>query len=100
MVAAAELGGSAAGPLERVAGTLHARATEREERRASSAQARLSARVLTIMPFGVLALLARRPSRRSATSSPRRPGSTCLVAGGALNLLGWWWARRLIGGRP
>ena len=96
MVAAAELGGPAAEPLERVADTLHARATEHEERRASSAQARLSARVLTIMPFGVLALLAvAEPSIRHVLVTPA--GFTCLAAAAALNLLGWWWARRLIG---
>ena len=56
--ACAELGGPAAMPLERAAATLHARAAERAERRTSSAQARLSARVLTTVPVGVLALLA------------------------------------------
>jgi tight adherence protein B len=96
IVAAAELGGAAAEPLERVAGTLLARATEREDRRAASAQARLSARVLTIMPFGVLALLAlAEPSIRHVLVAPA--GITCLAAGSALNLLGWWWAHRLIG---
>ncbi|MET0460527.1 MAG: type II secretion system F family protein [Ilumatobacteraceae bacterium] len=98
MIAAAELGGPAAPPLERVADTLLARAAEREERHAASAQARLSARVLTTMPFGVLALLAvAEPSIRHVLVTPA--GLTCLVAGSALNLLGWWWARHLIG-RP
>ena len=99
IVAAAELGGSAAAPLERVAVTLLARAAEREERRASSAQARLSARVLTLMPFGVLAsLAAAEPSIREVLATPA--GLTCVVVGSGLNLLGWWWARRLIGGSP
>lgn len=99
MVAAAALGGSAADPLERVADTLHARAAEREERRASSAQARLSARVLTIMPFGVLVLLTvAEPSIRHVLGTPA--GFACLAAGLALDLIGWWWARHLIGGIP
>ena len=55
--AAAELGGPAAGPLERAALTLHARAAERAERRSASAQARLSARILTALPVTTLGLL-------------------------------------------
>lgn len=97
MVAAAELGGPAAGALDRVAGTLLARAAEREERRASSAQARLSARVLTILPFAVLGLLVlTEPAIRHTLITPA--GLACVIAGGVLNGLGWWWMRHLIGG--
>ena len=97
MVAAAELGGPSAGALERVAGTLLARATEHEERRASSAQARLSARVLTILPFAVLGLLVlTEPSIRQTLATPA--GLVCVVAGGVLNGLGWWWMHHVIGG--
>ena len=54
----AELGGTAPSALERVAAVLVARATEHDERRTASAQAALSARVLTLVPLGVVALLA------------------------------------------
>ncbi len=91
------LGGPAASAVGRVATTLQARATERAERRAASAQARLSARVLTFVPFAVLAFLATTDrSVRAALVSPA--GLTCLIVGGGLNLSGWWWMRRLIGG--
>ena len=95
--ACAELGGPAASAVERAATTLHGRSTERAERHAASAQARLSARVLTFVPFAVLALLAGSdPSVRVTLASA--PGMACLALGAALNLLGWWWMRRLIGG--
>jgi tight adherence protein B len=96
MIASAELGGPAAGALERVADTLLARAAEREERRTNSAQARLSARVLTTLPFGVLAVLVlSEPSIRTTLATPA--GLTCLAIGTTLNGLGWWWMRRIIG---
>jgi tight adherence protein B len=95
--ACAELGGPAAMPLERVAATLHARSAERAERHSNSAQARLSARVLTTVPVGVLALMAlAEPTVRSALSSGL--GLVCVIAGGALNMAGWYWMRCLIGG--
>jgi len=94
--ACARVGGPPASALERVADTLHARGAERAERQAASAQARLSARVLTFVPFAVVAFLALTDaSVRSALSSPA--GAACLGIGAALNLLGWWWMRRLIG---
>jgi tight adherence protein B len=95
--ACVELGGPAALPLERVAATLHARSSERAERQTSSAQARLSARVLSIMPVGVLALLClAEPAVRSTLATP--PGIACVLAGIVFNLAGWCWMRRLIGG--
>jgi tight adherence protein B len=96
MIAAAELGGPAAGALDRVADTLLARAAEREERQTDSAQARLSARVLTTLPFAVLAiLLLTEPSIRATLATPT--GITCLAIGCTLNGLGWWWMRHVIG---
>jgi tight adherence protein B len=97
LIACSELGGPAAMPLERLAATLHARSAERAERRTNSAQARLSARVLTTVPLGVLALLAlAEPAVRSALAS--RVGVLCVVVGVIFNVAGWWWMRRLIGG--
>jgi tight adherence protein B len=95
--ACAELGGPAALPLERVAATLHARSAERAERQTTSAQARLSARVLSTMPVGVLALLSvAEPAVRSTLTTPA--GVACVLAGAVFNLAGWCWMRRLIGG--
>jgi len=97
MIAAAELGGPAAGALDRVADTLLARAAEREERRTSSAQARLSARVMTTLPFGVLGVLVlSEPAIRDALTTPA--GAACVGVGCTLNGLGWWWMHHVIGG--
>jgi tight adherence protein B len=97
--ACTELGGPAAPPLERAAATLHGRADADAERWAHSAQARLSAAVLTVLPVGVLALLAAgEPSIRASLMTP--PGMICVVAGGLLNASGWCWMRRVIGAAP
>ncbi len=96
LVATAELGGPATS-IDRVASTLLGRAAERDERRTASAQARLSARVLTILPLAVLAVLAAtEPAIRSALLTPA--GLICVTAGLAANGLGAWWMHRLIGG--
>jgi tight adherence protein B len=95
--ACAELGGPAAAPLERAAAMLRARAADAAERRAHSAQARLSALVLTLLPIGALALLVVSSApTRSALAAPA--GLACLAAGAVLNVAGWAWMRRLIGG--
>lgn len=97
LTACAELGGAAALPLERVAATLHARSAERAERRTNSAQARLSARVLSTVPVGVLGLLVvAEPAVRSILATPA--GAACVVLGGLFNLTGWCWMRHLIDG--
>jgi tight adherence protein B len=93
--ACADLGGPPAAPLERVSDVLLARAAEHDERRAATAQARLSARVLTAVPLGVVAFLAlSEPAIRAVLATPA--GITCLAAGVAVNLLGRWWMSVLI----
>jgi tight adherence protein B len=97
--ACATLGGPAAEPLDRVAATMRRRVADTADRRAQSAQARLSALTLTVLPAGVLFVLA-------ITSAPVRHGITTTAGavgigvGLALNGLGWWWMRRIIGARP
>jgi tight adherence protein B len=94
--ACAELGGPAALPLERTAAVLHGRAAADAERRTASAQARLSARVLTLLPVGTLAVLVLAESAtREALGTPA--GIACVTAGGVCNVAGWWWMRRIIG---
>ena len=97
--ACAELGGPAAQPLDRAASTLRARAADLAERQVHSAQARLSAVVLTLLPGAALALLvATSEATRTAVMAPS--GLTCVGAGAALNATGWWWMRRIIGRSP
>jgi Flp pilus assembly protein TadB len=93
----ADLGGASAAPVEALADVLLARASERAERLAASAQARLSARVLTTVPFGLaLLLIVAEPSVRHVLSSTA--GATCVVGGALLNLAGWSWMRTMIRG--
>ena len=97
--ACAELGGPAALPLDRTASTLRGRAADLAERQVHSAQARLSAVVLTLLPGAALALLvATNEATRTAVTAPS--GVVCLGAGAALNATGWWWMRRIIGRSP
>ena len=94
----ADLGGPAAAPFERVAATLRTRAAILEEQQVHSAQALLSARVMTLVPVALLALLAvTEPTVRSSLGTPL--GLTVVVAGAVLNLVGWTWMRHIIGGR-
>ena len=88
-------GGPSAEQLDRAAGVLRARAAERDERRVQSAQARLSAVVLTWLPVAVLVLLAVTSGAvRSVVTTP--VGLALVAAGSLLNLVGWWWMRRIV----
>ena len=64
--AAAHLGGSVSAPLDRFAVVMRQRLSDELERTAQSAQARMSARVLTMVPLAVLAAPARHRRRRSS----------------------------------
>jgi len=89
------LGGSAAAPLDRFAGTMRQRASDDLERGAQSAQAALSARVLTTVPLAVLALLLGTDADvRSIVTQPS--GAAVLTIGLGLNALGAWWMRRIV----
>ena len=94
----ARFGGPAAAPLERAAATLRTREAVLAEQRAHSAQARLSARVLTLIPIALLALLAATDGTvRTAVVTPA--GAAVVALGAVLNGLGSLWMRRIIG-RP
>lgn len=88
-------GGPSAEPLDRAAGVLRARAAERDERRVQSAQARLSAIVLTWLPVVVLVVLVvTSDGVRRVVTTP--VGIMLVTAGSLLNLAGWWWMRRIV----
>lgn len=95
--ACAANGGPAAEPLDRAAATLRARAADRADRATQSAQARLSAVVMTLLPIGMLGLLlATSASTRTAVGTPA--GTLAVALGGSLNLIGWRWMRRIVAG--
>ncbi|MDO8390446.1 MAG: type II secretion system F family protein [Actinomycetota bacterium] len=89
------LGGPVAATLDAAAALLRERLAIRAEATAHSAQARLSARVLTIVPLVFCAWnLATSASFRAAWLAP--VGRVCAALGVACNALGWWWMRRII----
>jgi Flp pilus assembly protein TadB len=95
MRACAEHGGGAAEPIDRAAAALRQRAALAGERRTNSAQARMSAVVMTCLPLAMLVLLAltSRSVRAAATSAV---GLAVIGVGIMLNLAGWGWMRGLI----
>lgn len=95
VAACLDQGGPAAEPLDRAAGVLRSRAAERDERRVQSAQARLSAAVLTWLPVAVLAsLVVMSGAVRDVVASPL--GLAFVIVGSLLNMAGWWWMRRIV----
>lgn len=93
-----DYGGGAAGPIDRTAAALRLRSADAQERSAQSAQARLSAHVLTAVPLVVLALLmATDPDVRHIVVRPS--GWLILGAGLVLNLCGWCWMRFIVSSR-
>lgn len=90
----ARLGGPTADPLDRVGVVMRQHASEDLERSAQSAQARISARVLTLLPIATLTLIATTdPEARSVITEPS--GAVVVAVGMALNLAGAVWMRRI-----
>lgn len=88
------LGGPIAATLDAASALLRERAVIRSEALAYSAQARLSARVLTGVPL-VFAGWSAVSSRNFRTAVLSPIGLASAVLGAACNLLGWWWMRRI-----
>jgi Flp pilus assembly protein TadB len=95
--ATAHLGGPIAATLDEAAAVLRERAAARAERHAQGSQARLSGRVLTIVPlcFAVWSALASQRTREVYTSTVA--GGVCVACGLLLNVTGWRWMKRIIG---
>jgi tight adherence protein B len=87
-------GGNVSESLDRAAATLREREAVANERLAQSAQARLSARVLTVLPiaFGGWTLVTTRSVRQFFVTPI---GATCLSLGLGLNVIGWLLMRRV-----
>jgi Flp pilus assembly protein TadB len=95
--ATAHLGGPIAATLDEAAAVLRERTAARAERRAHGSQARLSARVLTIVPlvFAVWSAIASERTRDVYLSTAA--GGICALCGLTLNAIGWQWMKRIIG---
>jgi hypothetical protein len=90
------VGHQPAAVFDRAAATIRERAACHDEQRAHTAQARLSARVLTVVPvaFAVFTVATNPSVRRVYVGSSI--GVVVVMAGAALNLVGWWWMRRIV----
>ena len=97
LACAATVGGQVAATLDAAAVLLRERAALAADARSHSAQARLSARVLTLVPlaFAVWGVVGSSSTRHAYLSSG--VGLGCVLAGIALNSFGWLWMRRIIG---
>lgn len=96
LACAAAFGGPAAATLDASAAVLRERADVAADIHAQSAQARLSARVLTVVPVGfALWSAVASPRTRAILGSPI--GLVSVAVGASLNVAGWWWMRRIVG---
>jgi tight adherence protein B len=95
--ATAHLGGPITATLDEAAAVLRERAAALAERRAHGAQARLSARVLTIVPLGFGVWSAAVSQRTRDVYISTAAGAASAMCGLALNLVGWRWMKRIIG---
>jgi tight adherence protein B len=93
------VGGAAARPLEGLAGSLRDDDAAKEEARALTAQARMSAVVVGGAPLAYLLLSAMTDPRSVAVLVETGIGRRCLVAGLGIEALGAWWMYRLVEGR-
>lgn len=84
--------------VEHAATIVRERRAWRDERRMQSAQARLSARILTWLPmaFAMWSALTSPKVRAAYQAVPLTYAFS--IAGVALNLYGWWWMRRIVSG--
>lgn len=94
--AAHALGGPMASTLDAASALLRERAAIRAEAHAYSAQARLSARVLTAVPL-VFAAWSLGSSRSFRSAVLSQFGLASTAAGALCNLAGWWWMRQIVG---
>jgi Flp pilus assembly protein TadB len=97
LAVAAEQGGAPAEAIDRAATTLRDRAALRAERIAHASSARLSTRVMTVLPIGFTALVAATHPGVRAVLLTTQIGWACLGIGLALNLTGRAWAKRVSG---
>lgn len=92
---AARVGAPTAAPIDRVGAALRQRAADDQERAAQSAQAEMSARVLTALPIATLLLLGTVDADvRHVITAPH--GAVIVAVGLTLNVAGWRWMRRIV----
>jgi len=90
-------GGAAATALDRAASAVRERRHALADRRAQSAQARLSSWILSVLPAGFAVWCTVADPRVAAFLFRSGVGWACAVGGAALNAGGWVWMRRIVG---
>jgi tight adherence protein B len=93
---AAEAGGAQARAIEGVAATLRERAAARADIRAQSAQARLSALVIGVLPLAFTVWCVLTDPRIASFLFATSAGWACLLGGLGLDALGGVWMARLV----
>lgn len=93
---ALDAGGSAAAGVDSVADTLRADVEQRGEVAAMASQARASAALVAALPLLFLAIAGSADSSLIGFLAGSSLGRSCLLAGLALDVAGWWWMRRIV----
>lgn len=91
-----EVGGNLAEILDTVADTLRERATLRRQIRVLTAEGRLSAWVLGLMPFGILAYMLMASRSYISVLFTSAIGIGLLIAGGTFLVAGMLWMRKIV----
>lgn len=91
-------GAALADSLDRVAATIRDRIELDDELRAMTAQSRASASILAVAPAGFLLVIGLADPSMVAPLVTTPIGWLCLTAGVALDVVGFWWMRRLVAG--
>jgi tight adherence protein B len=95
---ASSRGGNIASLLERTRDILRSRQRQREKMRSMTAQARLQAWVLTLLPPAFLLVLSGMEEGFLAAVTGTPAGRLLLAAAGTLQVCGWLLIRRILGG--
>jgi tight adherence protein B len=91
-----KIGGNLAEVLETVANTIRERDTLRRQMRALSAEGRISALVLSVLPILIAAYLMIVNPDYLRTLTTTRPGIIISVSAGILMVIGYVWMRRMV----
>jgi tight adherence protein B len=94
----AERGGMFGGVVDGLAAALRDEQAHRAEAAAQLAGPRATARLLAALPLLGLAMGAALGARPLVFLFGTVPGAACLLAGVALDAIGFWWTRRLVTG--
>ena len=91
-----KVGGNLAEVLETVAGTIREREMLRRQVRALTSEGRLSARILTVLPFLIAGYLLMVNPKYLANLTETSIGALAIGVAGFLMIVGYFWMRRIV----